>query len=131
MIPLKIHHPNFPLFVSQITPLRSFLSLPHLLSLPLSPIPHRPRISFKPKPLCSSPSLVPTYNFSKPLRVSKLEAAVFPDEEEDLEHSPRVEDLSPDGPVYQKTLALVECSMLAALTGLVYFLSNSLAIEVR
>lgn len=40
-----------------------------------------------------------------------------------------VKDLSPEGEVYQKTLQLVECSMFAALTGLVYFLSNALAIE--
>ncbi|BBG94403.1 hypothetical protein Prudu_002677 [Prunus dulcis] len=50
-------------------------------------------------------------------------------EEESTEISPELEDLSPDGVVYKKTLALVECSMFAALTGLVYFLSNSLAIE--
>lgn len=35
-----------------------------------------------------------------------------------------------DEVVYQKTLRLVECAMFAAVTGLVYFLSNSLAIEV-
>ncbi|XP_031273648.1 uncharacterized protein LOC116132115 isoform X2 [Pistacia vera] len=40
------------------------------------------------------------------------------------------DDLAPDGVVYQKTLRLVECSMFAAVTGLVYFLSNSLSIEV-
>ncbi|KFK44559.1 hypothetical protein AALP_AA1G272700 [Arabis alpina] len=34
-----------------------------------------------------------------------------------------------DEAVYQKTLRLVECAMFAAVTGLVYFLSNSLAIE--
>uniref|UniRef100_A0A1J3EKR7 DUF2232 domain-containing protein n=1 Tax=Noccaea caerulescens TaxID=107243 RepID=A0A1J3EKR7_NOCCA len=34
-----------------------------------------------------------------------------------------------DEVVYQKTLRLVECAMFAAVTGLVYFLSNSLAIE--
>lgn len=39
-------------------------------------------------------------------------------------------DLSEKGEVYRNTLALVECSMFASLTGLVYFLSNSLAIEV-
>ncbi|KAJ0094774.1 hypothetical protein Patl1_16572 [Pistacia atlantica] len=39
------------------------------------------------------------------------------------------DDLAPDGVVYQKTLRLVECSMFAAVTGLVYFLSNSLSIE--
>jgi len=36
-----------------------------------------------------------------------------------------------DEVVYQKTLRLVECAMFAAVTGLVYFLSNSLAIEVN
>lgn len=41
-----------------------------------------------------------------------------------------LDDLAPDGVVYQKTLRLVECSMFAAVTGLVYFLSNSLSIEV-
>ncbi|XP_044488122.1 uncharacterized protein LOC123212936 isoform X3 [Mangifera indica] len=40
-----------------------------------------------------------------------------------------LDDLAPDGVVYQKTLRLVECSMFAAVTGLVYFLSNSLSIE--
>lgn len=34
-----------------------------------------------------------------------------------------------NGDVYQKTLRLVECSMFAALGGLVYILSSSLAIE--
>ncbi|KAK3421773.1 hypothetical protein EUGRSUZ_G02394 [Eucalyptus grandis] len=41
------------------------------------------------------------------------------------------EDLSVDGVVYRNTLRLVECSMFAALSGLVYFLSNSLSIEVK
>ena len=35
-----------------------------------------------------------------------------------------------NGDVYQKTLRLVECSMFAALGGLTYILSSSLAIEV-
>ncbi|XP_058114964.1 uncharacterized protein LOC131257980 isoform X2 [Magnolia sinica] len=39
------------------------------------------------------------------------------------------EDLATDGPVFKNTLRLVECSMFAAVAGLVYFLSNSLAIE--
>ncbi|KAK9107154.1 hypothetical protein Syun_023165 [Stephania yunnanensis] len=34
-----------------------------------------------------------------------------------------------DGVVYRETLRLVECSMFAAVSGLLYFLSNSLAIE--
>ncbi|XP_076925342.1 uncharacterized protein LOC143588126 [Bidens hawaiensis] len=39
------------------------------------------------------------------------------------------EDLTMNGDVYQKTLRLVECSMFAALGGLTYILSSSLAIE--
>lgn len=40
-----------------------------------------------------------------------------------------LDDLAPDSPVYQKTLRLVECAMFAAVAGLTYLLSNSLAIE--
>ncbi|WOH07775.1 hypothetical protein DCAR_0727209 [Daucus carota subsp. sativus] len=39
------------------------------------------------------------------------------------------DDLSEDGEVYKSTLRLVECSMFAALGGLSYILSSSLAIE--
>ncbi|XP_031478934.1 uncharacterized protein LOC116249802 [Nymphaea colorata] len=38
-------------------------------------------------------------------------------------------EISLDGDVYRSTLRLVECAMFAAVTGLVYYLSNSLAIE--
>ncbi|KAG9448682.1 hypothetical protein H6P81_008647 [Aristolochia fimbriata] len=41
----------------------------------------------------------------------------------------QISDLAPDGDMYQKTLRLVESAMFAAVTGLTYFLSNSLAIE--
>ncbi|GAB2297103.1 hypothetical protein Dimus_031202 [Dionaea muscipula] len=40
-----------------------------------------------------------------------------------------LDDLAADGAVYQKTLRLVECSMFAAVSGLAYLLSSSLAIE--
>ncbi|KAG1326657.1 hypothetical protein COCNU_01G005910 [Cocos nucifera] len=39
------------------------------------------------------------------------------------------EDLGAEGEVFRKTLRLVECAMLASVSGLAYFLSNSLAIE--
>ncbi|KAK1389889.1 hypothetical protein POM88_018067 [Heracleum sosnowskyi] len=39
------------------------------------------------------------------------------------------DDLTEDGEVYKRTLRLVECSMFAALGGLAYILSSSLAIE--
>ncbi|KAI3885208.1 hypothetical protein MKW98_002600 [Papaver atlanticum] len=41
----------------------------------------------------------------------------------------QLDDLAIDGVVYNKTLRLVESSMFAAVAGLAYFLSNSLAIE--
>ncbi|KAH0452841.1 hypothetical protein IEQ34_017165 [Dendrobium chrysotoxum] len=48
----------------------------------------------------------------------------YEDEEEEFD------DLGVEGEIFQKTLRLVECSMFASVTGLAYFLSNSLAIEV-
>ncbi|KAK1268828.1 hypothetical protein QJS04_geneDACA006781 [Acorus gramineus] len=55
-----------------------------------------------------------------------LERGTFEAEEETVGSG----DLAADGPVYQKTLRLVETAMFAAVTGLAYFLSNSLAVEV-
>ncbi|KAL4569284.1 hypothetical protein LXL04_024920 [Taraxacum kok-saghyz] len=49
------------------------------------------------------------------------------DDREENAYSP--EDLTMNGEAYQKTLRLVECSMFAALGGLAYILSSSLAIE--
>ncbi|KAJ4844812.1 hypothetical protein Tsubulata_033474 [Turnera subulata] len=74
----------------------------------------------------SSPSLPP---LSRPttVQISKLESS-FPDNGEEYEEG-RENDLAPDGIVYRNTLRLVECAMFAAVTGLVYFLSNSLSIE--
>ncbi|KAG1364339.1 hypothetical protein COCNU_11G011660 [Cocos nucifera] len=39
------------------------------------------------------------------------------------------EDLGAEGEIFGKTLRLVECAMFASISGLAYFLSNSLAIE--
>ncbi|KAE9605640.1 hypothetical protein Lalb_Chr10g0099501 [Lupinus albus] len=98
----------------------------------------------KPNPLSLHPHFLKfkspfsSFSLSSPtpstlLRVSNFAVSVFnnenQEEEQDKGISIELHDLSPNGPVYQKTLQLVECSMFAALTGLVYFLSNSLAIE--
>ncbi|KAG5240313.1 hypothetical protein OIU76_013691 [Salix suchowensis] len=96
----------------------------------------------KSTPLSSSSFLLllvtpirPTF---KIFTVSRIETPFFDnkkeDEEEDEERNlatniAELEDLAPEGVVYQSTLRLVECSMFAAVTGLVYFLSNSLSIE--
>ncbi|XP_051145917.1 uncharacterized protein LOC127261665 [Andrographis paniculata] len=49
--------------------------------------------------------------------------------EEEGESREFEEYLAEDGEVYQKTLRLVECAMFAAVSGLAFLLSNSLAIE--
>lgn len=81
-------------------------------------------------------SLPPAKPGFRTLNVSKAEALLF-DEEETEKIDTSVDDtsseseyLATDGVVYKKTLRLVECAMFAAVTGLVYFLSNSLSIEV-
>ncbi|XP_020972696.1 uncharacterized protein LOC107618054 isoform X2 [Arachis ipaensis] len=125
MVPLKPYHHFSSLSIS-IAP--TFCLQPHFSSPPVSFNYrfHAPKSHFKLKNSFS----FPTSNF---LKVSRIRVSVCTTEyEEGEENKPSTElmDLSPNGPVYQKTLQLVECSMFAALTGLVYFLSNSLAIEV-
>ncbi|KAI3730889.1 hypothetical protein L1987_62069 [Smallanthus sonchifolius] len=60
----------------------------------------------------------------KEIRVSEIGAPLWTWKEDDDE-----QDLTLNGEVYQKTLKLVECAMFAALGGLTYILSSSLAIE--
>ncbi|GAV80223.1 DUF2232 domain-containing protein [Cephalotus follicularis] len=113
LLTLRVH--NKPLFfhIPQNTPPLSSLSAPNFLNL-------QPKIPFK-----STPFSIPT--FKNILNVSKIKASVFNNEE--AKDTAEFEDLTTNGVVYQKTLRLVECSMFAAVTGLVYFLSNSLNIE--
>ncbi|QCD89884.1 uncharacterized protein LOC114174329 isoform X1 [Vigna unguiculata] len=115
MIPLKNIHPHSPFIFSdpKTKPLR--FSLPPL-SLSL--------LSLKSQ-LSLSSNLLRVSNAG----VSVCRTENHEEEEKNKGISQELHDLSPDGAVYQKTLQLVECSMFAALTGLVYFLSNSLAIE--
>ncbi|XP_062177342.1 uncharacterized protein LOC133882235 [Alnus glutinosa] len=127
MILFKLHQssPSFP--ISQTTPLCLSLTPPQFPILPLSPTPHKTTVFLKPNPFSFPiPLSNPTF---KLFSVSKAEAPIAGNEGGYTKPSPELEDLSPNGAVYRKTLALVECSMFTALTGLVYFLSNSLAIE--
>lgn len=127
MIPLQIHHLTPPLSISQTTPRYTCPSLPHLLP----PFSQRIDFSLKPNLFTSSPILQSKPTF-KLFRASESRTLIYGNEDEEATGiSTDLDDLSPNGVVYRKTLALVECSMFAALTGLVYFLSNSLAIEVR
>lgn len=72
-----------------------------------------------------------TLNYSlekqKYVRASTVKTKIWSDKEE--ENSEGYEYLAPDGVVYKKTLRLVEGAMFAAVSGLAYLLSNSLAIE--
>lgn len=88
--------------------------------------------SYLPKNLSFPSSSTPTHSLSLPNSTFRLSSVsnshVLHDDTEDL--SSELEDLAPDSAVYLNTLRLVECSMFAAVTGLAYFLSNSLSIEV-
>ncbi|KAL2904857.1 hypothetical protein RDABS01_003567 [Bienertia sinuspersici] len=67
----------------------------------------------------------------KAFNVSNVVPSSWENEEEQQQrlNDGCLDDLAPDSPVYQKTLRLVECSMFAAVAGLTYLISNSLAIE--
>lgn len=66
----------------------------------------------------------------KRARVSEIGAPLWTWKDDEDEVTSSSEDLTMNGDVYRKTLRLVECSMFAALGGLIYILSSSLAIEV-
>ncbi|KAG6712699.1 hypothetical protein I3842_05G115300 [Carya illinoinensis] len=129
MIPFKLllHQSSSSFSIPPNTPLYLYPPPPQFPNPALPPPLHKPTLSLRPNPFSLSIRLCnPEFRLFK---VSKAEAPVTGNEGGYTKASPQVEDLSPDGAVYRKTLALVECSMFAALTGLVYFLSNSLAIE--
>ena len=133
---------------SQMVNIQLKLAHYHLLLPPPSPSPSPsicffPRASFLPTTLYSnglSSSLSLPSSRPTPLRVSHILPSFLGIREREQEQeqeessddgSAKIDDLAPDSPVYQNTLRLVECSMFAAVAGLAYLLSNSLAIEVR
>ncbi|KAK7309956.1 hypothetical protein RJT34_07114 [Clitoria ternatea] len=124
MIPLKTyqHSSTFLSSISKANPLHISLQ-PHTLS---PPFPSSFLLTLKPS-LSLSSNLRRVSEFGVPLCSSEQNEQQ--QQQDNRGVSPQLHDLSPNGAVYQKTLQLVECSMFAALTGLVYFLSNSLAIE--
>ncbi|KAK4785901.1 hypothetical protein SAY86_002590 [Trapa natans] len=116
-----------PLSYSCSTSKPPLLGFTRLLSLPNYPIP--PKFPSR-RNLSHSPILfrIPSsiVHLGQPrARVDEKEEA-FADSLELQE-----EDLSGSSTVYRNTLRLVECSMFSATAGLIYFLSNSLSIEVR
>lgn len=78
----------------------------------------------------SVPSSFASKSSAKSTRFSNSLVEVYSYEGQNSITLSDLDDLSENGVVYKKTLAMVECSMFAALNGLVYFLSNSLALEV-
>ncbi|XP_074383473.1 uncharacterized protein LOC141725014 isoform X2 [Apium graveolens] len=123
--PTEIHvvHHHSLLLPPSLTPR---LTPSHFLPLQQNPI-----LSFS----TISPffSLTPFFSPSKPkfdsrnFRVFNFKQAWFRNNEE--QGKILSDDLTEDGEVYKRTLRLVECSMFAALGGLAYILSCSLAIE--
>ncbi|KGN46010.1 uncharacterized protein LOC101204847 isoform X2 [Cucumis sativus] len=85
-------------------------------------------ISFQ-SPSLSFPSSFVSKSSAKSTRFSSSLVQVYSYEGQNSITLSDLDDLSENGVVYKKTLAMVECSMFAALNGLVYFLSNSLALE--
>lgn len=116
---------NLPLFSSTTKP--PPLHFHPVLSLPTYPIslklPSKPKFSRSPNSFRIPSSIV--HHGQPRARINEKGEA--------LATSLQVEedDLSPNSTVYRNTLRLVECSMFAATAGLIYFLSNSLSIEVR
>ncbi|XP_055809805.1 uncharacterized protein LOC129880022 isoform X1 [Solanum dulcamara] len=111
---LKLHyHSKFSSISGNLSPHSSF-SAPRFLFFPT----HKP----KKLPL----TLVDNFK-QKYVRTSTVKTQMWSDKEE--ENSEEYEYLAPDGVVYKKTLRLVEGAMFAAVSGLAYLLSNSLAIE--
>ncbi|KAJ9547078.1 hypothetical protein OSB04_019621 [Centaurea solstitialis] len=107
----------------------------YLLKPPISHLPHPTTTSpatyhhklNKLSNLSSSTSILssrPQYPIISKInaRVSEIGAPLWTQKDD-------AEDLTMDGEVYHKTLRLVECAMFAALGGLAYILSSSLAIE--
>ncbi|KAM7492158.1 hypothetical protein LguiA_035079 [Lonicera macranthoides] len=134
----KIHglHPS-PFHISQTTVSKPSLFFPHLSSPPT----HKAKFSLSLNSLSTStlPSKSPispvkhrfVSRVSRHVRTLRVGALSWESEGERStdDTSTYLEDLTPDGEVYKKTLRLVECSMFAALGGLAYLLSSSLAIE--
>ncbi|PWA85104.1 hypothetical protein CTI12_AA153550 [Artemisia annua] len=85
-----------------------------------------------PTSILSSYPQIPTFRTNlkrRKVRVSDIGAPLWTQQNDEEEYARSSEDLTMNGDVYQKTLRLVECSMFAALGGLTYILSSSLAIE--
>ncbi|KAK4715288.1 hypothetical protein R3W88_013626 [Solanum pinnatisectum] len=114
---LKLYyHSKFSSISGNLSPHSSFLA-PHFILLPT----HKPKIL--PFVLnCSLDSFKP-----RNVKGSTVKTQIWSDKEE--ENSEEYEYLAPDGVVYKRTLRLVEGAMFAAVSGLAYLLSNSLAIE--
>ncbi|KAF8407884.1 hypothetical protein HHK36_007022 [Tetracentron sinense] len=123
---LKIQPSSF--HISQITLLHPTLSSPHSIPLHISVIPRKPQSSNAVSATSFYPIRLSKRQYANP-RVSESKAPVWIADEESIHLSSEFEDIATDGAVYKETLRLVECSMFAAVSGLAYFLSNSLAIE--
>nr|XP_010929088.1 uncharacterized protein LOC105050672 [Elaeis guineensis] len=76
-----------------------------------------------------SPFQISFPGFQPRVSISGAEKHAQKEEEDRGGISVEYEDLGAEGEIFAKTLRLVECAMFASISGLAYFLSNSLAIE--
>lgn len=128
MISGKVYPPYSTPWISPPTQLHLLLRSP----VPLLKISSGLRLISSESISLSFPTISASKPCAKSVRFSNSVAKVYRYEYEGQNSTTfsDLEDLSENGVVYKKTLAMVECSMFAALSGLVYFLSNSLALEV-
>ncbi|XP_010257823.1 PREDICTED: uncharacterized protein LOC104597801 isoform X2 [Nelumbo nucifera] len=108
--------------ISQIALLHPFLSSPQTHTLSISLVSNESTSLLRHHVISATlSSRTPNVLYKRELRSPRVSNNEVPAGE--------FEDLAADGDVYNNTLRLVECSMFAAVAGLAYFLSNSLAIE--
>ncbi|XP_026658531.1 uncharacterized protein LOC103702411 isoform X2 [Phoenix dactylifera] len=109
--------------------LRQFYPRRNPLSLPESPKNLFGRNASLPYSALS-PFPISFPEFQPRVSISGAEKHAQKEEEEDGGGiSMEYEDLGAEGEIFRQTLRLVECAMFASISGLAYFLSNSLAIE--
>ncbi|XP_057961092.1 uncharacterized protein LOC131153074 [Malania oleifera] len=133
---LNFRRPPSYFHISQFTRCPTSLSSPHSFSPSIPTLPHCPKlfITYNAFSAAAVPPF-PSFSLSKRTftfrdsRVSKIEASASSEAELFDAAATEFEDLTADSAVYRNTLRLVECSMFAAVAGLAYILSNSLAME--
>ncbi|XP_062223392.1 uncharacterized protein LOC133922194 isoform X2 [Phragmites australis] len=119
-----------PLSPSPLGPGRIMLRFHHCPHLPLPAVCRQPLAAPSPAtPKRPIPFLVSGVRVRGPLRLDAFSRAAL-GEQQQRRHVSYDDDEEDLGEALDRTRQLVECAMFAAVAGLAYFLSNSLAIEL-